>query len=68
MKGCIEACEDKGKKLVIRYMNARVGYSEVEEVLGKFGVYGMNENVGVKNTILRSSTSITYIDKRSIWS
>ena len=28
LKGCIEACEEKGRELVIGYMNTRVGDSK----------------------------------------
>ena len=30
LKGCIEVCEERGKVVVIGYMNARVGDSEVK--------------------------------------
>ena len=44
LKGCIEVCEDRGKVVIIGDMNARVGDSKVEGVVGKFGVSGANEN------------------------
>ena len=44
LKGCIEVCEDRGKVVIIGDMNARMGDSEVEGVVGKFGVLGTNEN------------------------
>ena len=37
----MEACFDKERVLVIRDMNARVGNSIVEGVMGKLGVSGM---------------------------
>ena len=37
-------CEDRGKVVIIGDMNARVGDSEVEGVVGKFGVSWVNEN------------------------
>ena len=42
MKGCIEVYEDIA--LVTEDMNARVGESEVECIVAKFGVSEMNEN------------------------
>ena len=39
LKECIEACEDR----VIGDINARVGDSKVEGIVGKFGLSGMNE-------------------------
>ena len=44
MKGCIEACEDKGRVVVIGDMNDIAGDSEVEGVVGKFEVSGTTEN------------------------
>ena len=38
LKGCIDACEDRRKVMIIGGMNAKVGDSEVEGVVGKFGV------------------------------
>ena len=39
-----KACENKWKLMVIGDMNARVGESEVEDGVGKFGVSRKNEN------------------------
>ena len=44
LKGCIEALDDKGKILVLGYMNARVGDREVEGVVGICVVSKTNEN------------------------
>ena len=44
LKRCIDAYEDRGKVLIIGDMNVRVGDSEVEGVVGKFGVSGVYEN------------------------
>ena len=44
MKGCIEVCEDRVKVVVVGNMNARVGDSKVEGVVGKCGVSGVNKN------------------------
>ena len=44
LKGCIEACEDRGRILVIEDMNSRMEDCKAECVRGKFGVSGMNEN------------------------
>ena len=44
LKGCIDVCEDKRKVVITEDMNARVGDSEVERVVGKFGVSGVNDN------------------------
>ena len=42
---CIyRTCEDRRRVLVIEDMNARVGYSEVEDIIYKSGVSEMNEN------------------------
>ena len=44
LKGCIDVCEDKRKVVITEDMNARVGDSEVEGVVGKCGVSGVNDN------------------------
>ena len=44
MKGCIEACEDKGRVLVIVCINVKVGDSEVEGVAVKSALSRINEN------------------------
>ena len=48
LKGCIEACEDRRRVLVIGDKNIIVGDREVESVVAKFAVSGMNEN-GIEN-------------------
>ena len=48
LKGCIDVCEDRGKVVIIGVINARVGDSEVEGVVGKSGVSGVNENGRIK--------------------
>ena len=44
LKGCTNPGEDGGRVLVIGDMNAKVRGCEMEGVVGKFGVSGMNEN------------------------
>ena len=39
-----EACENEGRVLVIGDMNATAVDREMEGVVGKYGVSGMNEN------------------------
>ena len=63
--------------MIIGDMNARVGNSEVESVVGKFGVSGANENgrklielctekrLNVGNTFLRKSISMSLKGKWS---
>ena len=65
LKGCIEASKDKGRVVVSGDMNVRVGDMEVEGVIGKFGVPGVNENGG-KLIEKRMRAGNTFFGKKDI--
>ena len=44
LKWSVGCCGDRGREVVTGDLNARVGSRKVWNVIGKFGVQGMNEN------------------------